>query len=142
MRLSHANEAGRLRSEAGRARIGVMRILFALMLGLCALGLAMPMRAAEGPAAMGGALLQKHLAKGLNCNGCHQENPPATPVKINQCLTCHGTYGQLADKTEGKGEANPHGSHQGDLACDSCHHVHKPSVNYCSQCHQFEFRVP
>jgi hypothetical protein len=87
-------------------------------------------------------LLQKHLDKKVTCNGCHRENPPATAVKTNACLSCHGTYAQLADKTEGKQAQNPHASHNGDLDCDSCHHVHKASENYCSQCHQFEFKVP
>ena len=26
--------------------------------------------------------------------------------------------------------------------CESCHHVHKASVNCCASCHQFEFKVP
>jgi fumarate reductase flavoprotein subunit len=115
-----------------------MKFLFALILGMCVVGFSAATPAADGQA----LLLQKHVGKGLSCNGCHQENPPATPVKTSQCLSCHGTYEQLADKTDGKGAVNPHGSHQGDLSCDSCHNVHKPSVNYCSQCHQFELRVP
>ena len=61
---------------------------------------------------------------------------------MEKCLSCHGPYDKLADKTDGKGAHNPHSSHQGDLSCDSCHHVHKESQNYCSQCHQFEFDVP
>jgi hypothetical protein len=120
-----------------------MKTLFALLLSLCVVGFAATAPAAENPAGSGEVLLlQKHLGKGLACNGCHKENPPATPVKIGQCLSCHGSYDQLADKTDGKGAVNPHGSHQGELSCDSCHNVHKPSVNYCSQCHQFDLRVP
>lgn len=87
-------------------------------------------------------LLQKHIGKGMVCTACHQENPPATAVKTKTCLTCHGPYDKLADKTEGKAAQNPHASHNGELDCDSCHHVHKVSDNYCAQCHQFEFKVP
>jgi fumarate reductase flavoprotein subunit len=120
-----------------------MKTLFALFIALCAVGYVATTTAADGPAGDAAVLLlQKHLGKGLSCNGCHQENPPATPVKTDKCLSCHGPYDKLAEKTDGKGAVNPHGSHQGDLSCDSCHNVHKPSVSYCSQCHDFELRVP
>lgn len=120
-----------------------MKLSFVLLLGLLVAGLAADTYAAETlNSSQKVLLLQKHVDKGLNCTGCHQENPPATPVGMAKCLSCHGTYDQLADKTDGKGAHNPHASHQGDLSCDSCHNVHKPSVNYCSQCHQFEFKVP
>jgi fumarate reductase flavoprotein subunit len=87
-------------------------------------------------------LLQKHLGQGLSCAACHDETPPTKAATTAKCLSCHGTYDALADKTEGKGGANPHDSHQGELGCASCHHVHKLSVNFCSQCHQFNFNVP
>lgn len=118
-----------------------MPLFYAFALGLLLLVTpAAPTCAAEPEQA--GALLQKHVDKGLNCTGCHQENPPAKVVATDKCLSCHGPYDKLADKTEGKAAQNPHASHQGDLSCDSCHHAHKASVNYCSQCHQFEFNVP
>ncbi|MDQ2082526.1 cytochrome c3 family protein [Xanthobacteraceae bacterium Astr-EGSB] len=120
-----------------------MRFLCALIFALLFLtGQAATTQAAETAGASKVLLLQKHVGKGLNCNGCHQENPPAKPVAMEKCLSCHGPYDKLADKTDGKGAHNPHSSHQGDLSCDSCHHVHKTSENYCSQCHQFEFDVP
>lgn len=121
-----------------------MRFFFSLIFAMLLLaGQAATSFAAEsapgGPKVL---LLQKHLDKSLNCASCHVEAPPAKAVAMAKCLTCHGTYDQLADKTDGKGAHNPHASHQGDLSCDSCHNVHKPSVNYCAQCHQFEFKVP
>jgi hypothetical protein len=61
---------------------------------------------------------------------------------MEQCFSCHGNYDKLADKTDGKGSHNPHASHNGDLPCESCHHVHKASENFCAGCHQFEFKVP
>jgi hypothetical protein len=115
-------------------------LIFALLL---LLGQASTINAAEPtPAGATVLLLQKHVDKGLNCTGCHQENPPAKPAAMERCLSCHGPYDKLAEKTEGKNAQNPHASHQGDLSCDSCHHVHKTSESYCSQCHQFEFKVP
>jgi hypothetical protein len=89
-----------------------------------------------------GALFAKHNGAGITCAMCHKENPPAVPVQMDTCLGCHGPYTALADKTD-KLEANPHGNHNGELACSSCHHMHKPSENYCIQCHtQYDFRVP
>ncbi len=91
----------------------------------------------------GGALYQRHVAAGLTCASCHKENPPSTPVPTATCLSCHGSYDALADQTENIGPANPHDSHQGQLPCESCHHIHMPSVSYCAQCHQqFHFQVP
>jgi len=119
-----------------------MRRLLFLFLGilLLAVGAAAPASAQQAPG--NAPLLQKHLGLGLNCAACHKENPPAAAVKMEQCFTCHGNYDKLADKTDGKGSHNPHASHNGDLPCESCHHVHKPSVNYCGSCHQFDFKVP
>ena len=120
-----------------------MHIFHTLIFGLLLLvGQTATINAAETtPAGAQVLLLQKHVDKGMNCTGCHQENPPAKPVVMEKCLSCHGPYDKLASKTD-KGEQNPHGSHQGDLSCDSCHHVHKTSELYCSQCHQFELKVP
>lgn len=133
----------RLSSQTLRAKN--MRFILSLIFGILLLaGQATTPFAAEsaarGPNVL---LLQKHLGKGVNCAGCHAEAPPAKAVAMAKCLTCHGgSYEKLAAKSEGKGEHNPHASHQGDLSCDSCHNIHKPSVNYCAQCHQFEFTVP
>jgi fumarate reductase flavoprotein subunit len=89
-----------------------------------------------------GPLLQKHLGLGVTCNQCHKEAPPSEMVRTPQCLTCHVSFDALAERLEGKGQANPHGSHNGDVPCDRCHHVHRASENFCSSCHQFEFKVP
>ncbi len=93
----------------------------------------------------GGALYQMHASMGLNCASCHKESPPTTPVSTAMCQSCHGTYQELAAKTDGLagGLPNPHASHQGDLPCESCHHIHKASENFCANCHQnFNFTVP
>ena len=119
-----------------------MRRLLFLILGITLLAAGLPAVSSAQQAPGNAPLLQKHLGAGLNCAACHKETPPAATVKMEQCFTCHGNYDKLADKTDGKGAHNPHASHNGDLPCESCHHVHKPSVNFCAQCHQFEFKVP
>ncbi len=83
----------------------------------------------------------KHTAKGLECSGCHKENPPEKPVPTEACLQCHGgTYAKLADMT--KANPNPHLSHLGDIPCSACHHSHKESELKCDSCHDFELNVP
>ncbi|MDO4502188.1 MAG: cytochrome c3 family protein [Coriobacteriia bacterium] len=62
------------------------------------------------------------------------------------CTQCHD-YEKVIAKTAnyngGKhdsesGVFNPHASHQGDLACGTCHNVHGTSVMYCTSCHNAE----
>lgn len=52
------------------------------------------------------------------------------------CFKCHGTYAEIAEKTEGySGKANPHDSHEGALDCNQCHRVHGQSQLLCAACH-------
>jgi hypothetical protein len=83
----------------------------------------------------------RHKAAGIACAGCHKETPPHVPVPTAVCMTCHGTYAAIAAKTAND-TPNPHASHKGDLPCESCHHSHKASVDYCAQCHDWGFKVP
>jgi len=87
-------------------------------------------------------LFTKHTNFGVDCITCHDEEPAAKPVPMAVCLSCHGSYDDLADKNEDMGENNPHASHNGQLECNNCHHVHQPSVNFCGQCHTFDMEVP
>ena len=86
-------------------------------------------------------LVDRHRNKGISCNGCHEENPPGKEPSIQTCLACHGDYSSLAKSTE-KLKVNPHGSHDGDLPCNLCHHSHKKSEDYCIKCHVFDYEVP
>ena len=86
-------------------------------------------------------LAEKHKKIGIECQGCHQENPPGKPVTTPTCLTCHGDYTKIAVLTE-KVDPNPHGSHEGNLECNVCHNAHKSSKDHCATCHNFGFKVP
>ena len=87
-------------------------------------------------------LIEKHKTAGLNCDACHAENPPMVSAPMEVCMSCHGNYEAIAEKTRKVTPHNPHESHQGEVECGECHHVHKASVDYCGQCHQFAFKVP
>ena len=93
--------------------------------------------AAEAP-----FLADKHKDAGVNCESCHEENPPSKLVPTSVCLGCHGgDYAKLAERTK-KMAQNPHASHLGNANCEYCHHAHRPSENYCAKCHRFGFKLP
>ncbi len=98
--------------------------------------------ASPGWAADRPLLIEKHKAAGLNCGACHAENPPPMAPPMLTCMNCHGKYEVIAEKTRNVTPHNPHESHQGEVECGECHHVHKASVDFCGQCHQFGFKVP
>lgn len=86
-------------------------------------------------------LADRHGAKGINCAACHKESPPKAVAPSAVCLGCHGDAEKLAMKT-GALRPNPHDTHLGDMACEECHHGHKPSVDACAKCHHFGLKVP
>ena len=93
-----------------------------------------------------GYLIDKHLAAGVTCETCHAAGVNSSspqPPTTTTCLGCHGgTYAALATQTA-KDDPNPHGSHQGDVPCAMCHHVHMASESMCDQCHtEFTLTVP
>jgi hypothetical protein len=92
-------------------------------------------------AAEGALLADKHKNAGIDCNGCHKENPPKEKVPTAMCMNCHGNYAKLAEQTQ-KGEHNTHDTHLGELDCDKCHHSHKPSADLCGKCHNFSLKTP
>lgn len=85
-------------------------------------------------------LIDRHKAANVSCASCHGTGALSPSVAMATCLNCHGTYSQLADRT--RMEPNPHRSHMGEVACSSCHNVHKVSVSFCDQCHSFGMTVP
>lgn len=99
----------------------------------------------SGPNALRGKLPLSHTHQlgGVTCKSCHENvrKPAAAPVA--KCLTCH-TGDAIFAATESVKPHNPHGSpHYGKEAdCSLCHHQHQKSENYCSSCHNFEYKVP
>ena len=82
----------------------------------------------------------RHIARGLTCEVCHgpDKDNRAFPDEAT-CTKCH-VKDAVAAKTA-KLEPNPHKApHNGD--CTLCHTQHEPAVNYCAQCHKFDFKVP
>lgn len=94
------------------------------------------------------AALKKEHAD-LSCADCHTEKTvlPNTAV----CLSCHGSYGELAKATEHTYNIqkavpvqNVHDSHIGEAECTLCHKEHFPSVLYCNKCHlpEIDLKTP
>lgn len=101
----------------------------------------------------------KHQRVGINCLDCHQltikkqrENISKfkkrtfkTPFDEREygnslCFNCHGSYQEIIERTKDYKNKdlprNPHESHYGEMDCHLCHKAHRPSIDYCSQCHQ------
>lgn len=88
-------------------------------------------------------LTHMHLLNGVTCADCHENPNSAKPLTTAQCLSCHGTFEEVADATKDL-DPNPHNSpHYGTgMDCDLCHHQHSKSENFCAQCHEWELLVP
>lgn len=88
-------------------------------------------------------LADRHIARGLQCDACHEKD---MKIKMNgdleACTSCHGDYVAMIKRTDGRYETNPHAQHEGLLPCIECHKGHKEGVNYCGGCHNFEYKVP
>ena len=95
-----------------------------------------PTLAAQSP-----FLGDKHENMGVDCSGCHKEDPPKEKVPMAVCLGSHEDYPKVAAKTN-KLDPNPHDSHLGEIECEKCHHAHKASVNFCATCHLMDMKVP
>jgi hypothetical protein len=118
-------------------------LLFAIGIWLTATAFPL-LAAAQTPAVPGsghGYLIDKHVAAGLKCETCHANAPPPHVPAMSVCTGCHGSYKDIATKTASD-NPNPHDSHVGQIPCSSCHHIHKASELFCSQCHNFNLTTP
>ena len=86
-------------------------------------------------------LLDKHTKADLECKSCHGAAEPPKAVGMDVCISCHGAYQKLAEKTK-KVAPNPHDSHLGEVECSTCHHIHKPSEDGCRACHEWGYKTP
>jgi fumarate reductase flavoprotein subunit len=86
-----------------------------------------------------------HVAKGLNCAGCHGTDKPEPFAEVgnDKCLQCHGPKERLVNRFAAEyGPRNPHSNHLGDIACNICHKGHEPQSVYCNSCHKdFNFKM-
>lgn len=81
----------------------------------------------------------RHIARGVACQSCHGPDMknPSYPDQTT-CITCH-EKGALIEKTKNIKPVNPHAApHNGD--CTLCHMQHEEPVDYCAQCHKFNFK--
>lgn len=89
-----------------------------------------------------------HQSVAKDCALCHTaENAVAGNAFVvpdnKACFACHGSYEELAKKTEKLAEPNPHKSHHyGEgIACTACHSEHGQSKVYCNECHEFSYQI-
>ncbi len=100
-------------------------------------------------------LAHRHAEEDVRCLDCHPFDPvesgrealmyvmgtyeePLTErlFPSDLCLNCHTVQeinGRFASQ-----ERNPHQGHEGETAevpCGVCHNVHRPSLDYCAECH-------
>ncbi len=115
---------------------------FLSLIGACALALCAFSVSAQAPGAGGNWGADRHIARGMTCQNCHGQNNAVEFPSIEQCQQCHVPE-QVAQKTAGVQPQNPHQSpHYGNtLDCVQCHMQHEQPVNYCAQCHDFDFHV-
>ena len=112
-----------------------------------ALAGALAMIAAAATAAQPGQLADRHAARSVDCAACHAVKTPAEGAEVDtqKCLACHVSLNAVSEKIHARGNAqspDPHVNHSLGLNCVECHKGHEQSVNMCSRCHLFEYKVP
>ena len=104
-------------------------------------------------------LVSLHTARNIGCVDCHDYDledqlrdtlaflqddydQPFMRARYDNdyCFQCHehGSYEELKQLIQymvGDVLGDLHNSHLGEIDCRLCHKMHKPSVDYCSQCH-------
>ena len=69
-------------------------------------------------------LADRHIARGINCDTCHDQSLRVKQLNGNDiCVACHGGFDKMSVQTAGR-NPNPHAI-QGNIACTSCHKGHK-----------------
>ena len=117
-----------------RLSFAAIPLIFAAMMTLSATEQTAPILVADS-----------HKDKNITCEGCHGAEETKTFVPAERCLACHGgSRADLVKKTAAVKPENPHNSpHWGSrMECNVCHRQHEKTVDWCSHCHAFNFRVP
>lgn len=107
--------------------------IFAILTVFCIV----PALAADKP----NYLADRHAGKGISCQMCHGQKAEPEIPEMSTCTTCHPLKSLVA-KTQNVKPRNPHTSphYQDKLDCVNCHLGHEPEVNFCDQCHNFNFK--
>lgn len=107
----------------------LMTLLAAVTLGTLSLG------------ASAAGMAEVHASKGMPCTTRHKT--PQTMPTTDDCTKCHAKDA-LVKSTAAMKPTNPHTSphYNADLDCVNCHVGHAESVDFCGQCHSFNFKVP
>lgn len=82
-----------------------------------------------------------HQANGIGCRDCHTTDPPEA-VTIEQCIICHDLPEEKEDYHDGDPDKHDSPHYGPELECENCHVEHGESVNFCADCHNFNFKVP
>ena len=98
---------------------------------------------------VGAADLATFHGKMGGCQSCHGTNAvtaanvPDDEIALNgKCMSCHGDYKKLADKSK---HFDPHNSHLSDrspINCTACHTAHAKPKLVCNDCHTFDLKMP
>ena len=117
---------------------------------LAAGALALAMASSMSMAAEPKSITPAHAKAGVECADCHAADkskkaakPDAMNVSREQCAECHKVE-KLVKKTADVKPQNPHTSpHWGtEMECSACHVQHGEPVNYCANCHDYDFKMP
>lgn len=103
-------------------------------------------------------LANQHAEAELDCHDCHESSIAIQaqegwkfitgnyqiPLERREfskefCLECHDDFDTTVKAATDFEHANPHDSHNGELECNVCHNMHKPSQVFCAECHIFDW---
>jgi len=84
----------------------------------------------------------KHALKKLDCNDCHGGPFPKEGAPTERCVSCHGSYDQLGQKSSMHSSGLYAHFSDKEVGCNACHKAHRESALVCNKCHTFDQRVP
>ena len=89
-----------------------------------------------------GYLDHRHGLKKLDCNDCHGGPFPKGGAPTERCVSCHGGYDQLGQKSSMHSSGLYAHFSDKEVGCNACHKAHQESALVCNQCHTFDQKVP
>ncbi len=80
-------------------------------------------------------LASQHLAKGAQCQSCHDPFPPTKPPASEPCLVCHGGSDERLAALRTTPATKWHEMHLDIITCADCHYGHEKFEVKCLICH-------